>query len=1336
MVDRVLKMLDQYLISNQSLKLDETFKIYLKVLSIEHMKYKEKTKGRTHLKRTKKFYKKHYGARVKPVKKYNYFWAIDVPDSYSSEPYKNVFKNKCFLTCTILSILQNEYYKSERKDTRYLYAQNINSVCKKKKNHAGNLILKELDNLLKETNLPKNGPYELETTSRTLHKFFNCQFFIFDSIDNSNKISFMYPEIYDDSLIPIYLYQPLDEPNHVVFIRHLNSYFKSNVKVCFACKKIFLTHNYNHLCKKTQCCFSCRRFFLTEKTYIHERLLIYFCDKKTTSQQSFLCELCNVTCYSEHCYKGHKLICSGKGTFGYKCLKCNKFTYRYGNLNGIQLKDLHTCGNNKLCKFCREEKTENHLCKLIKDIIPHSHSKLAFIGMEHFDNSYETCINCLNLKMNSDSCELKDLYCEIHRNYNTESEPCLAIIYCEQSNFMYKKFTINHFNIEPEITTEDISLASSKYTFNCSTKNSSKKMKQSEDFKRNFKILQEKNHFLLLDKLLQLITSSEWSNTTFICQDSDSRCYMSILKAFIRNGFCPVVVRNGRKILLLEIKPLKLRFITINSYFDGNEYDFAELNNLSFDQYFFPKLFLNPLNVHYQGEIPDERYFLSILDSDLEETKKNTFITSFKKNKLKWNFQKELLTYCDQKVFLLTLSCLNFITESLNFQTQLKTYLKISNDQFLYPFSYPLCSLGGFVYKLYKVYYSNHYDLYAIDHEYGISSKNVSKVEYEWCCYMQFLYPEKNFISAFNNPSGQKYFKEAVPDLYSPVSKQAYFFNGCVFHGHFENCLLNPKATESTKNPFGITFKELNASFLEKMQNLLTNNPNDINEVVIRWECHYKKIREDQFMQNFLRTQFRYHPLIRLKPRSCVRGAFFDVYALRWSKMLFPNQKMYYLDINGLYSSCAINFKYMVGKYFILLGEKLNDIHIINNKFFYQNKPILGSMLVTILPPKDLRFPFLLYRTTIGETINTLCKTCSEKKIKKCQHSDMERALTASYMISEIEFALSLGYKLLFLHECHFYEKSDYILREFVQILNFLKTSHSNCLENCKTFTEKEKYCQFLNNEMYLFSPFLLTPSNVKLNKSKRNFFKLMANSLFGKLEQRNDKPKTLYVSNQSELEDIFFSENKITDIFCVNDQMCQVEITPNELKLPPNRKTNCYIGAQLTAYARETIYKHLQTLIQTNADIFQIDCDSIIFALSSSVSIPLPISDSVGHFKHEIDGEIFSFYSLGPKNYSITFCKNDRIQTMSKVRGLSLNNSLSKNILTDELFEFYVNQFVNGTKESLSLKQFRVKGNFKKMKISSEIENVTFTNSLFNRRILCNPITLNYSTYPYGIKE
>lgn len=806
---------------------------------------------------------------------------------------------------------------------------------------------------------------------------------------------------------------------------------------------------------------------------------------------------------------------------------------------------------------------------------------------------------------------------------------------------------------------------------------------------------------------------------------------MILLQSFIRNGFCPSMVRNGRKIILMEVKDLGIRFLRSNSYFDYNEYELAKLFDIEFNQVFFPCKF-SDINFDYVGPVPDINYFCSALDSETMLKYKFDYVKELSSQNYKWDIKRELLQLAEQKLLLLTLSCLKFINNCYEFQRDLTIS---ENFIFLHPFSFPLCSLGGYIYKLYKVRFLNNFDIYVVNHEFGKNSKNVSKSEQEWVSYMEFLYPEENYLSAFNNSKGQKYFKETVPDLYSPISKKAYFFNGCVFHGHYENCLKNPNACEDTKNPFGKTYKELNELFELKATSLIVNNPDDINEVTIFWECQFQQLRNQNSFQRFLESYVP-HPLIRLNPRSCVRGAFFDVFAFQWSKKLFPNETLYFLDINGLYSYCAIQYRYMTGKYIELIGKDLKLLECKNNRFFFQNINIMGSILLTILPPRDLLFPFLLYRLKNGKTINTLCATCAEKNTSKCNHSETERALTACYMFSEIEFALSLNYRILAIHECHIYTSSDYILKDFVKILNFFKTKNSDALKSCVTSAAKQIQCDYLNNELELCEPFLLSPSNITPNQQRRTFFKLCANALFGKLEQRNDKCKTLFVNKSAELEAIFYSENEIKDIFCMSEEICQIQVSPNVNKLPPNRKNNCYIGAQVTAYARQVIFSHLLTLYQNQANIYQVDCDSIIFSLNNELEMPFKLSEIVGAFKSEIQGQILSFYSLGPKNYSITYEAENSLEvnTISRIRGLSLNNSLNNVSFNDELFKKYVEEFLQQKSKKVSVKQFRKRANFKKLKISSKLEAITFSNSLSQRRII-NLASLNLSSIPYGYK-
>ena len=56
MVERILTMLSQYLISNQALQLNNTFKLYLKIISIDSIKFKNYNSTKKQVKRTTNFY--------------------------------------------------------------------------------------------------------------------------------------------------------------------------------------------------------------------------------------------------------------------------------------------------------------------------------------------------------------------------------------------------------------------------------------------------------------------------------------------------------------------------------------------------------------------------------------------------------------------------------------------------------------------------------------------------------------------------------------------------------------------------------------------------------------------------------------------------------------------------------------------------------------------------------------------------------------------------------------------------------------------------------------------------------------------------------------------------------------------------------------------------------------------------------------------------------------------------------------------------------------------------------------------------------------------------------
>ena len=198
------------------------------------------------------------------------------------------------------------------------------------------------------------------------------------------------------------------------------------------------------------------------------------------------------------------------------------------------------------------------------------------------------------------------------------------------------------------------------------------------------------------------------------------------------------------------------------------------------------------------------------------------------------------------------------------------------------------------------------------------------------------------------------------------------------------------------------------------------------------------------------------------------------------------------------------------------------------------------------------------------------------------------------------------------------------------------------------------------------------------------------------------------------------------------------MEIKPNLTKIPPNRQSSCYLEAQLTSYARELIYKHVLNIVKSGSIIFNVDCDSIIFAQPKNTPCPVKVNHSIGNFKHELGHvDIISYHSLGPKNYSLSFQNpNKKIQTISKVCGLSLTSITNETLLNDNLFKEFIKEYFNNKKMVCKVPQLRLKGNYEKMKVFSNIQLLRFTNDISARRFLKKDSENPYVTYPYGFKE
>lgn len=799
---------------------------------------------------------------------------------------------------------------------------------------------------------------------------------------------------------------------------------------------------------------------------------------------------------------------------------------------------------------------------------------------------------------------------------------------------------------------------------------------------------------------------------------------MSLLRVLGNFGICPHVVKNASHILLIEIGPLGLRFLASNNYIPGDVYAIAEQFDVAYTKHYFPLSFFSNKqafidNFHYRGKIVNFKNFYNEMEDSKDFAQKQLFYHSYQN--LDWDFQKELIMYTHLKLYILIKSFTNFIMEFF--------YLQSPSQMLLNPLNPPLTTLSSAIYKLYKVTNGKNYNLHTVFNEYGLKRWNVSRIEHQYVSFLEHTNKSDTFVTAFNNPKGQKYFKEAVPDAYCATKKSAFFICGCFFHNHYYNCTINKKATKDSITIHGQTFEQANQEFEQKLMKLLSNNPGEVSSCIVVYECQMK---QNSDFQSFLKNDYIWAPITRLIPRDAFKGAYFDTYALKWSKLENPNENLYYFDINGLYSFVALQNKFMVGKYLVLIGNTINNLKVIENKFYLDGKRVLGAILLTILAPDNLLYPFLSCKSKSNTLFNSLCKQCSEMKSgMRCHHTEKQRAITGVFMISEVEYALSLNYQILHIHECHAYTESDYILKDFVEKLVLLKTASTDCFKGLHTNEEKIEYCKMLNAKIGLKGTHQLTPETIKPNVTKRNFYKLAQNSLFGKFGQRSDKSKLLFVTSQEQIEQLIADNLDILDVFLINENLCALSYKPKPSSIQPSLKTNVYISAQITAFARQVIHEHIMTLSKIDhVRLFQVDCDSLIFSVSKNVNVPLQLSHAIGDFKNEVDGEILDFYSLGNKNYIICFKNNTngKIETINKVSGLSLNSKE----LTPELYRTFLEKLQNDIFLALKVPNRKRKLNWNQLKSVKILQSFTLSNNLKLRRHLLKH-SEHLQTVPFG---
>ena len=1285
---------------------------------------------------------------------------------YPAKP--EAFKNQCLLISVIYGYWFNEEKNNPRGNVEAF--QILQRLTTKRssiihKDNAGIYLQSLIDDFKSAfPQVPDQGPYDFHEVAPLLALHLNCQIHLIEGIDGEKALVSSYPPVFDQSLSQIFLKQVHD--NHVVLLTHIKSVFTSlGRKICFVCKKTN-ARSVRHYCKGqgVKTCFVCKRILATAPLKYMSGL-DSFCDSELLGKrldQPKHCQKCNFRMWSENCFSSHIELCGhmDHSRRGWKCDNCHQVTT---GKNSIVIQQNHECfKKKKICSNCHFEKEAvGHQCRVKKQVKEENFPSLAFYGFQF--QAVEFCRQCQQIRSSfkrkenltwlqlHEHISFPDLKCETHKLFvPTENKPNACVIYREIELEKFQKIILT----DDQISEENWDGDSVTYSYLSDDLKEKFPLKFKTKFSKKVAFTREKIDFLktkkqktMLDKFLILIFQPEWQNTTFLSFRSNGGEHVSLYKKLMETGFKANAFFDGNKISYLQLQELNINFYNASAFLAGSLLDLKKQFNLNDPLIYFPEKLNDSENYNYKGNsVPNLEFFVNFLDTPSEYEDKLTFWNESQLSGRRWCFKEELISSLDSRVLILMKACLQFVKLHFEFQSNLKAALLIESDDLLHPFGKDIVSISGLSYKTFVLFVMNNFEIFSVNNEYSGAAGNVSKKELEFAAFHSHFNSKFLYRHAFNHPEGQQRFGNFEVDLYSPLAKEVIQFNGCEYHGHFP-CPINEKKgrTKDSHNYLKKSFTDLEKEMKTQHQYLTTFHSNDVKTIKTVWECEwdeFKKVDLDYELYKILKM-VPTRPRLRLVPRATVRGGLLEVFKMKWSKSLFPNEVFKYSDVNSLYTKVAIDNPFPIGKCKIEVAvhdiDFTNRITFVDGHHCLDGVPLVcGAAHVLVEAPPNLRKPFLQYRVDDKFSFLSLCRSCAETKSSKCNHSKSEqRAFSSCWIIAELDKAVTLGYKILVWYEIHFYPETSFLLRDYSKFLFSEKIKNSGWPKDIVSDEQRTLYCNELNLKMNLPDQFKLTPDKILDNPAHRQLAKSQMNNFYGKFSQNSNFKKHVEIENQNKLEEQIQTNGFPVSIFQVGERKVLLEF--EDLNAKPSKQANIYIGAHINAYARIFMYDFMTEIENCGGKVYSIDTDGLFYSLPKDISDPLPFSNACGDFKlmFEVDDEILGYYALGPRNYSILYKSvGDVIKSKVVVKGLSLQSYELANLIDAHTFETFLEDHFNKKFNKISIPQKKQYIDYEKKIFASRLQMYTFENDLYVKRYFPKKPDKCYSNYPYGFKN
>ena len=667
---------------------------------------------------------------------------------------------------------------------------------------------------------------------------------------------------------------------------------------------------------------------------------------------------------------------------------------------------------------------------------------------------------------------------------------------------------------------------------------------------------------------------------------------------------------------------------------------------------FFPHEFNLPHHQQYVGQIPEIEFFDPEGMSEKKKKELEDWHAKQVRDNVKYDFLKEMEEYCKSDVQLLQAGCEAFAAE----------FERVAGFN---PFA--KCVTIASACHLYWRKHCLEEKTIAIEPLRGWRGAKVthSTKALQWLYYeedsIQKKDPSPDHILHVRNGGEQcvttstdSYFV----DGFNPANNTVYEFHGCFWHG-CRTCHSNNRHCKHATNP-DRTMEELYRATLAKEDALRSAGYH----VKVMWECQWDELcKTNPFVKNFISDLRLVEPL---EPRDAFFGGRTGAVALH--AVAQENEKIRYVDFTSLYPWVNKNATYPIGHPSIFTNPRSQDI-----------EDYFGLATIDIVPPAGLFHPVLPVRSGNKLTF-PLCSACVKieqmnpmlSRSSTCCHTIEERTLRGTWTTPEIQKAVQTGYKVVKIYEVWHFAPNQRREGLFGKYVNtFLKLKQEASGWPTEVGDDPEKRQDYIANYLR-HENIQLDPENIEKNPGKRATAKLMMNSFWGKFGERPNKPKTVTITQPSQLYPYLFSDNfSLHNLRICTEDVLEVVYTEVEDNIVPSNKSNIFVASFTTAWARLKLYEALDVLQE---QVLYYDTDSVIYRWKPN-GPELPLGQYLGQFTNELDDPndyITEFFSGGAKNYAY---RTKHGKTVCKVRGFTLNvrgkevlnfETMKKNILSE----------------------------------------------------------------------